>query len=120
MSRIDETRPFIAVRIAVLTVSDTRSLAQDKSGDLLASSLIEAGHTLAARDICTDDVDAIKSDIEALTQASHKMAEILYSQQAEHQGGEAGDGSGDAPASEEKSGKEDDNIVDADFEEVKK
>ena len=43
MSRIDETRPFIAVRIAVLTVSDTRSLAEDKSGDLLASSLIEAG-----------------------------------------------------------------------------
>ena len=45
MSRIDETRPFIAVRIAVLTVSDTRSLAEDKSGDLLASRLIEAGHT---------------------------------------------------------------------------
>ncbi|GIR78254.1 MAG: hypothetical protein CM15mP80_08790 [Alphaproteobacteria bacterium] len=43
MSRIDETRPFIAVRIAVLTVSDTRSLAEDKSGDLLASRLIEAG-----------------------------------------------------------------------------
>ena len=49
MSRIDETRPFIAVRIAVLTVSDTRSLAEDKSGDLLASRLIEAGHTLAVR-----------------------------------------------------------------------
>ena len=49
MSRIDETRPFIAVRIAVLTVSDTRSLAEDKSGDLLASRLIEAGHTLGAR-----------------------------------------------------------------------
>ena len=47
MSRIDETRPFIAVRIAVLTVSDTRSLAEDKSGDLLASRLVEAGHTLS-------------------------------------------------------------------------
>ena len=63
MSRIDETRPFIAVRIAVLTVSDTRSLAEDKSGDLLASRLIEAGHTLAAREICTDDVNAITAEV---------------------------------------------------------
>ena len=63
MSRIDKTRPFIAVRIAVLTVSDTRSLAEDKSGDLLARRLIEAGHTLAARDICTDDVDAITAQL---------------------------------------------------------
>jgi molybdenum cofactor biosynthesis protein B len=63
MSRIDKTRPFIAVRIAVLTVSDTRSLAEDKSGDLLARRLIEAGHTLATRDICTDDVDAITAQL---------------------------------------------------------
>ena len=63
MSRIDETRPFIAVRIAVLTVSDTRSLAEDKSGDLLASRLIEAGHTLAAREICRDDVNAITAEV---------------------------------------------------------
>ncbi len=63
MSRIDETRPFIAVRIAVLTVSDTRSLAEDKSGDLLASRLIEAGHTLAAREICTDDVNVITAEV---------------------------------------------------------
>ena len=51
MSRIDETRPFIAVRIAILTVSDTRSRAEDKSGDLLVSRLTEAGHTLATREI---------------------------------------------------------------------
>ena len=63
MSRIDKTRPFIAVRIAVLTVSDTRSLAEDKSGDLLVSRLIEADHILAARDICTDDVDAITKQL---------------------------------------------------------
>ena len=49
MSRLDETRPFIPVRIAVLTVSDTRALADDKSGDLLASRLTEAGHALAER-----------------------------------------------------------------------
>ena len=63
MSRIDETKPFIVVRIAVLTVSDTRSLAEDKSGDLLVSRLIEAGHTLAARDICADDVGAITAQL---------------------------------------------------------
>ena len=63
MARIDETRPFIAVRIAVLTVSDTRSLAEDKSGDLLVSRLIEAGHSLAARDICIDDVDTISAHL---------------------------------------------------------
>ncbi|HCD63905.1 MAG TPA: molybdenum cofactor biosynthesis protein, partial [Alphaproteobacteria bacterium] len=49
MAKLDETRPFIAVRIAVLTVSDTRSLDEDKSGDLLVSRLTEAGHVLAAR-----------------------------------------------------------------------
>ena len=81
---------------------------------------IEACCEQLKKSIETDEVDAIKSDIEALTQASHKMAEILYSQQAEQQGGQAGDGSGDTPESEEKSGKEDDDIVDADFEEVKK
>jgi molybdenum cofactor biosynthesis protein B len=59
MPRIDETRPFIAVRIAVLTVSDTRSLAEDKSGDFLVGRITEAGHTLAARELCTDDMDVI-------------------------------------------------------------
>ena len=51
MARIDETRPFIPVRIAVLTVSDTRSLSDDKSGQTLADRITEAGHVLAARDI---------------------------------------------------------------------
>ncbi|MDO6585639.1 molybdenum cofactor biosynthesis protein B [Salipiger sp. 1_MG-2023] len=55
MSRIDDSRDFIAVRIAVLTVSDTRSLAEDRSGDTLVQRLTDAGHILAARDICTDD-----------------------------------------------------------------
>lgn len=64
MSKIDETRPFIAVKIAVLTVSDTRSLKDDRSGDLLVSRLTEAGHTLAARAICTDDVEAITAQLE--------------------------------------------------------
>jgi molybdenum cofactor biosynthesis protein B len=59
MSRIDETRPFIPVRIAVLTVSDTRDLSQDRSGDTLAARIAEAGHVLADRAIVTDDVPAI-------------------------------------------------------------
>ena len=57
--RIDETRPFIPVRIAVLTVSDTRTLAEDKSGDTLVARLTEAGHLLAARGIERDDRAAI-------------------------------------------------------------
>ena len=63
MAKLDETRPFIAVRISVLTVSDTRSLDEDKSGDLLVSRLTEAGHVLAARAICTDDVDNITAQL---------------------------------------------------------
>ncbi|MDH5451824.1 MAG: molybdenum cofactor biosynthesis protein B [Paracoccaceae bacterium] len=59
MSRIDETKDFIPVRIAVLTVSDTRSLAEDKSGDTLVDRLTSAGHLLAARDIVQDERDKI-------------------------------------------------------------
>jgi molybdenum cofactor biosynthesis protein B len=55
MSRIDESREFIPVRIAVLTVSDTRDLAEDRSGQLLVDRLTEAGHHLAARDIVKDE-----------------------------------------------------------------
>ncbi len=55
MSRIDETAEFIAVRIAVLTVSDTRSLAEDRSGDVLVGRIAEAGHVLADRKILPDE-----------------------------------------------------------------
>ena len=51
----DADRPFIPVRFAVLTVSDTRSLADDKSGQTLADRIESAGHILAARDIVPDD-----------------------------------------------------------------
>jgi molybdenum cofactor biosynthesis protein B len=49
MTRIDESRPFRPVRIALLTVSDTRGAADDRSGDLLAARVAEAGHILADR-----------------------------------------------------------------------
>ena len=63
MSRIDETKEFIPVRIAVLTVSDPRSLDQDKSGDTLVERLEGAGHHLAARSIVTDDREKISAQL---------------------------------------------------------
>jgi molybdenum cofactor biosynthesis protein B len=56
---IDETREFQPVCIAVLTVSDTRGPADDKSGDTLVERLTEAGHILASRTLVRDDLDAI-------------------------------------------------------------
>ena len=63
MNRIDESRPFIVLSVAVLTVSDTRSLEDDKSGRTLAERIGEAGHRLAARAIVTDDKDRIAGQV---------------------------------------------------------
>src|ERR1700694_489688 len=60
MSSIDDSKQFIPLKIAVLTISDTRTLADDKSGTTLAERLTAAGHNLAAREIIVDDVDAIR------------------------------------------------------------
>lgn len=60
MARIDESRIFVPVNIAVLTVSDTRTAANDTSGDTLAARITEAGHRVAARAIEKDDVPAIE------------------------------------------------------------
>lgn len=65
MSRIDETRDFVPVRIAILTVSDTRGLDQDKSGDTLVQRLTDAGHTLADRKILPDERDQIAEQLRA-------------------------------------------------------
>lgn len=67
MPKIDDTRTFIAVGIAVLTVSDTRTPADDKSGDTLAARILDAGHRLAARAICKDDRQAIFDRVKAWT-----------------------------------------------------
>lgn len=67
MSRIDDTRPFIAVGIAVLTVSDTRTPADDKSGDTLAARITDAGHRLLDRAIVPDDRDRIADRVRAWT-----------------------------------------------------
>ena len=63
MSRIDETREFIPVRIAVLTVSDTRDLAQDRSGQVLVDRIEAAGHSLAARNILPDEREQIAEQL---------------------------------------------------------
>jgi molybdenum cofactor biosynthesis protein B len=65
MAGIDEGLTFYPLRIAVLTVSDSRTEETDKSGALLAERLTGAGHELAAKTIVTDDVEAIRAQIQA-------------------------------------------------------
>ena len=59
MSRIDETRRFLPVNIAVMTISDTRTAADDSSGDTLSERVIAAGHHVVARAIERDDANVI-------------------------------------------------------------
>jgi molybdenum cofactor biosynthesis protein B len=63
MPGIDEKRPFVPLKIAVLTISDTRTLEDDKSGGTLAERIGKAGHTVAARAIVTDDVEKIRAQM---------------------------------------------------------
>ncbi len=65
MAGIDASRPFVPLKIAVLTVSDTRSLADDKSGATLVERIEKAGHAVAARAIVTDDVEKIRTQVKA-------------------------------------------------------
>jgi len=61
--RLDESRAFIPLSIAVLTVSDTRTLDEDRSGQTLVTRLEEAGHKLGDRAIVKDDVEAIRHQV---------------------------------------------------------
>ena len=63
MSRIDESKDFIPVRIAVLTVSDSRDISEDRSGEVLVGRLEEAGHILADRMIVRDERDQIADQL---------------------------------------------------------
>jgi molybdenum cofactor biosynthesis protein B len=65
MPGIDASKTFIPLKIAVLTVSDTRSLDEDKSGATLAERIAKAGHAVAAREIVTDDVEKIQTQVKA-------------------------------------------------------
>lgn len=65
MSRIDESKDFLPIRIALLTVSDTRSMAEDRSGDTLVGRIEGAGHIVADRKIVQDERDQIAAQLRA-------------------------------------------------------
>jgi molybdenum cofactor biosynthesis protein B len=65
MSRIDESKDFLPIRIAVLTVSDTRSLEEDRSGDTLVGRIEGSGHIVADRKIVQDERDQIAAQLRA-------------------------------------------------------
>ncbi|WP_372004146.1 molybdenum cofactor biosynthesis protein B [Tistrella mobilis] len=75
--RIDESRPFLAVNIALLTVSDSRTPETDTSGDLLAGRIAAAGHNLAARLILPDDEDQLAAQFAAW--ADHPEIDVVIS-----------------------------------------
>ena len=63
MPGLDESLPFYPLRIAVLTISDTREASSDRSGDLLVERLTAAGHELAGRTIVRDDIETIRERV---------------------------------------------------------
>ena len=63
--RLDQTRPFLPVNVALLTVSDTRSMADDRSGNTLAELAQAAGHRIAARKIIRDEFNEIVAQLKA-------------------------------------------------------
>ncbi len=65
MPGLDEKKQFVPLKIAVLTISDTRSLKDDKSGALLTQRIVAAGHVVAERSIVADDVEAIRARVKA-------------------------------------------------------
>ena len=77
MPGIDESRQFVPLKIAVLTVSDTRELADDKSGTTLADRIVAAGHTLVDRAIVKDEVEAIRARVK--TWIADKAIDVVIS-----------------------------------------
>src|SRR6201998_2395496 len=63
MPGVDESKQFVPLKIAVLTVSDPRSLKDDKSGSLLVQRIVAAGHLVAERSLVHDDIDAIRGRV---------------------------------------------------------
>ena len=68
MSKLDMDREFIPVNFAILTISDTRSLSEDKSGDFLSERIQSSGHFVKAREITTDDEEKIVSHLNKLVE----------------------------------------------------
>jgi len=65
MADLDETRQFVPLKIAVLTVSDTRDTTEDKSGATLVERIRNAGHVVAERALVKDDINAIRQRVKA-------------------------------------------------------
>jgi molybdenum cofactor biosynthesis protein B len=65
MPGIDETKRFVPLKIAVLTISDTRSLKDDKSGAVLTQRIVAAGHFVVERSVVTDEIEAIRARVKA-------------------------------------------------------
>ena len=68
MARIDESLPFLPVRIAIITVSDTRTADNDTSGDRLQEMIVADGHLVVGREILTDECDAIAQRLRQLAE----------------------------------------------------
>jgi molybdenum cofactor biosynthesis protein B len=77
MPGIDESKKFVPLKIAVLTVSDTREFADDKSGSILVERLEKAGHLLADRKIVRDDIEAIRAQVK--TWIADKNVDVVIS-----------------------------------------
>ena len=65
MPGIDESKQFVPLKFAVLTISDTRSLKDDKSGALLVQRIVSAGHVVSERSVVPDEVEAIRARVKA-------------------------------------------------------
>jgi molybdenum cofactor biosynthesis protein B len=65
MPGVDESKQFVPLKIAVLTVSDTRTMKDDKSGSLLVQRIVSAGHLVAERSLVHDDIDVIRARVKA-------------------------------------------------------
>ena len=75
MSSIDMSRSFISINIAILTISDSRTLKDDSSGDLLEERIKNFGHKILDRQIIVDDVSLIKKTI--LNLSSNKLIDAI-------------------------------------------
>ena len=75
MSLIDTNKNFISINIAILTISDTRSLKDDSSGKLLEEKIIKFGHKVINRKVIKDDIPLIKNTI--LNWSSNKLVDVI-------------------------------------------
>ena len=75
MSPIDENRKFVPVNIAILTISDSRKLEEDKSGNFLVQSVTDLGHSMCNRQIIKDEVSLIKKTI--LSWSNNKNIDVI-------------------------------------------